>query len=73
MFQQMADFRRIRTEMQPRFDFLLAKAQARLDSVLTPAQREKLARLRDREAFGPRDSFGGREFRGGGAPPPPFP
>lgn len=73
MSQQMADFRRIRSEMQPRFDSLLAKAQARLDSVLTPAQREKLAQLRDREAFGPRDSFGVREFRGGGRAPPPFP
>jgi Spy/CpxP family protein refolding chaperone len=73
MSQQMADFRRIRSEMQPRFDSLLAKAQSRLDSVLTSAQREKLARLRDREAFGPRDSFGVREFRGGGGPPPPFP
>lgn len=73
MGQQMADFRRIRSEMQPRFDSLLAKAQARLDSVLTPAQREKLTRLRDREAFGPRDSFGAREFRGGGGPPPPYP
>jgi len=62
MARQMADFRRIRAEMQPRFDSLLARAQAGLDSVLTPVQREKLKTLRDREAFGPRDSFGGREF-----------
>jgi len=67
MSRQMADFRRIRAEMQPRFDSLLSQAQAGLDSVLTPAQREKLRTLRAREAFGPRDSFGGRDFR----PPPP--
>jgi Spy/CpxP family protein refolding chaperone len=66
--KQMADFRRIREEMQPRFDSLLVQAQARLDSVLTPAQRERLKTLRAREAFGPRDSFGMRELR-----PPPFP
>jgi Spy/CpxP family protein refolding chaperone len=74
MARQMADFRRIRSEMQPRFDSLLVQAQARLDSVLTPAQRERLKSLRAREAFGPRDSFGGggermRDFR----PPPQFP
>jgi Spy/CpxP family protein refolding chaperone len=68
MAQQTADFRRIREAMQPRFDSLLGQAQARLDSVLTPAQREKLKTLRDREVFGPRDSFGGRERR-----PLPFP
>lgn len=67
MSRQMADFRRIRAEMQPRFDSLLAQAQTGLDSVLTPAQREKLRALRDRQAFGSRDSFGGRDFR----PPPP--
>jgi len=64
MSRQMTDFRRLRAEMQPRFDSLLTQAQSGLDSVLTPAQREKLRTLRAREAFGPRDSFGGREFRG---------
>jgi Spy/CpxP family protein refolding chaperone len=68
MAQQMSDFRRLRESMQPRFDSLLATAQSRLDSVLTPAQRGKLGTLRAREAFGPRDSFGGRDWR-----PPPFP
>jgi Spy/CpxP family protein refolding chaperone len=70
MSQQTRDFRRIREEMQPRFDSLLLRAQARLDSVLTADQRARLRSLRAREAFGPRDSFGGREMRG---PPPPFP
>ena len=70
MSQQTHDFRRIREEMQPRFDSLLLRAQAGLDSVLTPAQRTRLRSLRDREAFGSRDSFGGREMRG---PPPPLP
>ena len=70
MSQQTRDFRRIREEMQPRFDSLLLRAQAGLDSVLTPAQRVRLQSLRAREAFGARDSFGGREMRG---PPPPFP
>ena len=70
MTQQTRDFRRIRAEMQPRFDSLLQRAQAGLDSVLTPAQRARLQSLRAREAFGARDSFGGREMRG---PPPPFP
>lgn len=68
MGQQMEDFRRLRAEMQPRFDSLLARAQTRLDSVLTAAQREKLKSLRAREAFGPRDNFGPRELR-----PPRFP
>ena len=54
MAQQMADFRRIRAEMQPRIDSLLAQAQSGIDSVLTPVQREKLKALRAREAFGPR-------------------
>ena len=70
MTQQTRDFRRIREEMQPRFDSLLQRAQAGLDSVLTPAQRARLQSLREREAFGARESFGGREMRG---PPPPFP
>jgi Spy/CpxP family protein refolding chaperone len=64
MGQQTRDFRRIREEMQPRFDSLLQHAQAGLDSVLTPDQRARLRSLRAREAFG------GREMRG---PPPPFP
>lgn len=67
MSRQMADFRRLRAAMQPRFDSLLVDAQMRLDSVLTPAQRDKLKTLRAREVFGPRD-FGSRERR-----PPPFP
>jgi len=70
MSQQTRDFRRIRAEMQPRFDSLLQRAQAGLDSVLTPAQRARLQSLRARQAFGARDSFGGREMRG---PPPAFP
>ena len=68
MTQQMADFRRLRESMQPRFDSVIATAQSRLEAVLTPAQREKLKSLRAQEAFGPRDSFGGRERR-----PPHFP
>jgi Spy/CpxP family protein refolding chaperone len=68
MAEQTSDFRRLREAMQPRFDSVLARAQARLDSVLTPAQRVKLNALRSRDVFGPRDSFGGRERRS-----PPFP
>jgi len=68
MAEQMSDFRRLREAMQPRFDSVLARAQARLDSVLTPVQRQKLGALRSREVFGPADSFGARERR-----PPPFP
>lgn len=64
----MEDFRRLREAMRPRFDSLLLDAQARLDSVLTPAQREKLETLRAREVFGPRDNFGARDRR-----PPAFP
>lgn len=67
MSQQTDDFRRLREQMQPRFDSLLARAQLRIDSVLTPAQRERLKTLRAREVFGPRDSFGGRDHH-----PPPF-
>jgi len=61
MRQQTEDFRRLREQMQPRFDSLLVEAQARIDTVLTPSQRDKLKMLRAREAFGPRDSFGGRD------------
>ena len=68
MARQTEDFRRLREAMRPRFDSLLLDAQARLDSVLTPAQREKLQALRAREVFGPRDNFGGRDRR-----PPQFP
>ena len=68
MAQQAADFRRLRQAMQPRFDSVLARSQARLDSVLTPEQRRKLDALRAREVFGPRDTFGGHERR-----PPPLP
>ena len=68
MAQQTSDFRRLREAMQPRFDSVLAHAQARLDSVLTQAQRDKLSALRSREGLGPRDSFSGRERR-----PAPFP
>jgi Spy/CpxP family protein refolding chaperone len=67
MARQTEDFRRLQEAMRPRFDSLLVSAQARLDSVLTPAQRDKLKTLRSREVFGPRDSFGSRERR-----PPPF-
>jgi len=66
--RQMAGFRRLREEMRPRFDSLLADAQAQLESVLTPAQREKLKTLRTREVFGQRDNFGARDRR-----PAPFP
>jgi Spy/CpxP family protein refolding chaperone len=68
MTQQTADFRKLREQMQPRFDLLLAKAQAGIDSVLTSGQREKLRALRAHDAFGPRESFGARERRA-----PPFP
>ena len=67
MRQQTEDFRRLREQMRPRFDSLLVQAQTRIDSVLTPSQREKLKVLRAREAFGPRDSFGGRDHH---SPPP---
>lgn len=68
MARQMASFRRLREAMRPRFDSLLADAQAQLESVLTPPQREKLKTLRTREVFGPRDNFGARDRR-----PAPFP
>jgi hypothetical protein len=58
MSQQARDFRRLRAEMQPRFDSLLLRAQRGLDSVLTPTQRDRLEQLRARDAFGARDSFG---------------
>jgi Spy/CpxP family protein refolding chaperone len=61
MSQQARDFRRLRAEMQPRFDSLLARAQRGLESVLTPTQRDRLEQLRARDAFGVRDSFGARD------------
>ena len=75
MAQQMADFRHLQSTLRPRFDSVLATGQARLDSVLTPAQREKLRTLRSREVFGPRDSRGAREWRSPppGPPPPDVP
>ena len=57
MAQQARDFRRLRAEMRPRFDSLLLRAQHGLDSVLTPAQRDRLEELRARDAFGARDRW----------------
>jgi Spy/CpxP family protein refolding chaperone len=68
MLQQTRDFRRLRAEMQPRFDSLLANAQRGLDSVLTPAQRARLEELRKRDVFGPRDAFGARDHWPPGRP-----
>ena len=63
MAQQARDFRRLRAEMQPRFDSLLERAQRGLDSVLTPAQRERLEQLRAGDAFGARDGYFGPHDR----------
>lgn len=70
--QQMADFRTLRQEMQPRFESLLTRTQKQLDSVLTPEQREKLKTLRERDLLGAPGGFGPpreRGGRGGGGPP----
>lgn len=67
MAQQMSEFRHVQATMRPQFDSILAAGQARLDSVLTPAQREKLRTLRSRDVFGPREGFGRRSA----APGPP--
>ena len=73
------ELRHARAIAQPHIDSIVSETRREIDSILTPAQRDKLHRLRV-EGIGPgrgfrgRDSAdgipGGRGRRGG---PPPFP
>lgn len=62
-----AEFQALEQEMRPRMKSFLERTRGQIDSVLTPAQREKFHK------FGPPD--GPHEPPGGGpaGPPPPEP
>ncbi|HEU4630199.1 MAG TPA: hypothetical protein VFS08_10680 [Gemmatimonadaceae bacterium] len=67
--RQARDFRAIREEMQPRIDSLLAHTRVAMDSILTPAQQEKLRTLRHgTELGGPLPPFLEGRGRGRGGP-----
>lgn len=75
------ELRRAREVAQPHVDSIVSETRRAIDSILTPAQREKLQRLRE-EGIGPdggrgfgrdgasREGGPGRGRRGG---PPPYP
>jgi Spy/CpxP family protein refolding chaperone len=73
------ELRHAREIAQPHIDSIVSETRREIDSILTPAQRDKLHRLRE-EGLGPRRGFGGRDS-GGGEPggrgrrggPPPYP
>jgi Spy/CpxP family protein refolding chaperone len=75
MSRQVARFRSTRERIQPAMDSIVAETRAELDSLLTPAQRDQLRGMRDRNAFGfpfasgrPPDSLGWRRrFHGPGS------
>jgi hypothetical protein len=50
--RQTARFRATREQIQPQMDSIFAQTRAQVDSLLTPAQREQLKGIRDRNVFG---------------------
>jgi len=57
MERQAAAFKRIREETQPKIKALVDSSRAQIDQLLTPDQRAKYAKIRERneERFKPRD------------------
>ena len=62
-----AEFAAMEKEMRPRMKAFFERSRGQIDSVLTPAQREKFHR------FGPPDGPPGPPPGGPGGPPPPEP
>ena len=50
--RQTSRFRATREQIQPQMDSIFAQTRAQIDSILTPAQREQLKTIRDRNVFG---------------------
>ncbi len=73
MEQQMAEFRAVRSEMQPRIDTIFSVTRRAIDSILTPDQRTKAEELMRRRGPRGRGGPGGMGDRGPGGPdgPPP--
>jgi len=68
--RQTARFRTTREKIQPEMDSIFEQTRAQIDSLLTPAQREQLKNIRDRNVFGfppmgPRPSDSSRPRRRG--------
>ena len=63
MDRQIGEIRRLRAEVQPRLDSVVAQTRRQIEEILTPEQREK-ARAMARRGF---DRHGDRP-----GPPPPF-
>ena len=64
MDRQEHELRQARAVAQPHIDSIVSETRREIDSILTPAQREKLNRLRE-EGLGPGRGFGGRDSAGG--------
>jgi Spy/CpxP family protein refolding chaperone len=81
MSREERELRTARVANQPKLDSIVAETRQEIDSILTPAQREKLHKLREEEGLGPagrgfggRDGDGLRAGAGGGTRvPPPYP
>jgi Spy/CpxP family protein refolding chaperone len=56
MDRQLRQIRAVREQVEPRLDSIVASTRHQIDSVLTPAQREKAGSLA-RRRFGGRDRF----------------
>ena len=67
MASNEGEFQALEREMRPRMRAFLERTRAEIDSVLTPAQREKFHK------FGPPDGPPGRPPGEPGGPPPPDP
>ena len=50
--RQTARFRATREQIQPQMDSIFAQTRVEIDSMLTPAQRDRLRDIRDRNLFG---------------------
>ncbi len=50
--RQTVRYRAAREQIQPQIDSIFAQTRVQLDSLLTPAQREQLKTIRDRNVFG---------------------
>jgi Spy/CpxP family protein refolding chaperone len=69
--RQTVRFRAAREQIQPQVDSIFQQTRTQIDSILTPAQRDQLQKIRDRNLFGfppgmgPRPSDSSRPRRRG--------
>jgi len=50
--RQTARYRAAREQIQPQMDSIFAQTRVQIDSILSPAQRDRLREIRDRNLFG---------------------